>query len=376
MFLALLFWISLSLLALTYLAFPFTLMVLASFFGKKDQHPKSKADAELPTVSILIAAYNEEAVIAEKLANCLALDYPQDKLRIWIGDDGSSDRTAELVRGAQKRIPSLRLVQAPQNAGKAAMLNMLAKEAKAEGAEMFLFTDANTVLLSDSVKNILTCFDDKKIGAVCGRLALSSGSASLSQGESTYWNLETRLKQWEGRLGAVMGCNGALYAIRSELYPRQGIPTAGVVMDDFYVTVSVFRAGFQCVFAGDAVGMEQTSKDKSGEFRRKVRIGRANFNYLLSYLPLLNPVHPIRAYLFFAHKLLRWLSPFLLAGLLAGSFAYPVVPPLICVFGLLALFRVRFPFYFLSMNWALLLGIFQSFLPEKNGAWERVERDS
>ncbi len=153
-------------------------------------------------------------------------------------------------------------------------------------------------------------------------------------------------------------------------------------MDDFFIATKVLQKGYYCTFVSSAIGTEQTSKESSGEFRRKVRIGRANFNFLLSYLPLLNPLRPLTAYLFFSHKILRWFSPhiwilLLIANalLLTSGLLYQISFGII-VLGLLLAFTKVVPsaYYFMSMNYAMLKGFFMAFMPEKSGGWAREAR--
>ena len=376
------FWIIAGLLVHTYITFPISLPLLSEFFSRKKDHPPLQ---ELPKVSVIISAYNEEAVIAEKIRNCLELDYPADKLEILIGNDGSSDRTAEIVA----QFPQVRLVNAPKNAGKAAMLNHLQPLAT---GDILLFCDANTLFFPNVALKIVQPFQDPKIGCVCGHLILNDSSQSaLGEGESAYWDLESEIKKFEGLLDRVIGGNGAIYAIRRELYSP--IPTRKSIMDDFYVTVRVLQKGFLSTFVSSAIGTEQTSKAGSGEFKRKIRIGRANYNFLFSYLLLLNPLRPLVAYLFFSHKLLRWFSPHLIVTLLVlnilligQSLAYSITLVgllLLLVLGIAGALLAKknrktpftsAPYYLLGMNVALMRGFFLSFLPEKSGSWERVER--
>lgn len=368
------FWVMLFLLVHCYLLFPMTLPFVSEIF-KRRKSPE-KGDVELPTVSILISAYNEEAVIERKIQNILELDYPKEKLEVLIGDDGSADKTAEIVaRYADKGIT---LVKAPQNAGKAAMLNRLHKIAK---NDILLFCDANTMFFPNVVRKLVIPFQDKKIGCACGHLILSDKSGStLGRGESSYWDLESEIKKFEGVLDMLIGGNGALYAIRRELYTE--LPVKKSVMDDFFVTIKVLEKGFYCTFVTSAIGTEQTSKESSGEFRRKVRIGRANFNFLFSYLPLLNPFRPMLAYLFFSHKILRWFSPHILillfvanALLLTSGLFYQIFFGAMTLVLLVALFKiVPSGYYFLSMNYAMLKGFFMAFKREKSGGWAREAR--
>lgn len=365
------FWLSFALLAQVYVLYPITLRFF-SLFRKRMGNGQLIMD-NYKFVSIIVAAHNEEDVIEDKIRNTLALDYPKDKLEILIGDDGSSDKTAEVVA----KFDEVRLIRKEKNEGKAAMLNDLCKAAK---GELFLFSDANTVLESSALKKIAAKFADERVGCVCGRLALKDESGlSLSQTESVYWKGESSLKNLESNFGMVMGSNGALYAIRSELYPK--LPTHKTVMDDFYVTAKILMKNYFCTFCKEALAFENTSASKYGEFKRKVRIGRANFNFLFSFLPLLNPLRPMKAYMFLSHKLLRWLSPFLLLAVFLSSvflmqehIFYKVFFVIELLFALAALLGVHVCNYFLSMNFALFVGFCKSFFKEKSGAWERVER--
>jgi cellulose synthase/poly-beta-1,6-N-acetylglucosamine synthase-like glycosyltransferase len=276
-----------------------------------------------------------------------------------------------------QKFSEVRLLKKEKNEGKAAMLNSLCKEAK---GDFFLFSDANTMIEKNALKNLISEFTDNSIGCVCGQLVLKDESSSaLSKTESLYWMGESKLKKLESRFGAVMGSNGALYAIRSELY--QVLPTHKTIMDDFYITAKILMKNYSCIFCENAIAFENTSISKYGEFSRKVRIGRANFNFLSTFFPLLNPLRPMRAYMFLSHKLLRWLSPFLLLVLFASSIQlieahifYAAFLSIEFLFIIAALLGVRVCGYFLSMNFALFLGFCKSFFKESSGAWKRVER--
>lgn len=377
------FWICLICLSHTYLFFPLTLPLLAELLGtRRTQNSLEK----LPRVSILISAFNEASIIEEKIRNCLALDYPEELLEILIGDDGSKDETASIVK---RYAPRVTLVHTPVNQGKAAMLNRLFETAQ---GEILLFCDANTMFFPNVILKIVQPFAHARIGCVCGHLILNDQSGSaLGEGETTYWDLESEIKKFEGSLAIVIGGNGALYAIRRELFTK--LPVKRSIMDDFYVTTKVLHKGYLSTYLSSAVGTEQTSKSGMGEFRRKVRIGRANFNYLPHYLLMLFPLRPLVAYLFLSHKLLRWFSPHLLLGLFfsnifvlqQGSFYLLAFIGQFVFYGLAILGALQqsrgvkhrltsIPFYFLTMNYALFLGFCQSFLPEKGGGWKREAR--
>ena len=368
------FWVLLFLIVHCYLLFPMTLPFVSEIFKRKKK--PVAGNVELPTVSILISAYNEEAVIERKIQNILEIDYPKEKLEVLIGDDGSADKTAEII--ARYADQGITLVKAPKNAGKAAMLNRLQKIAK---NDILLFCDANTMFFPNVVRKVVDPFQDKKIGCVCGHLILSDKSGSvLGKGESSYWDLESEIKKFEGVLDRLIGGNGALYAIRKELYTE--LPVKKSVMDDFFVTTKILQKGYYCTFVASAIGTEQTSKESSGEFRRKVRIGRANFNYLISYLPLLNPFRPLLAYLFFSHKIIRWFSPHIIillyvanALLLTKGLFYQVTFGCMTLALIVSVTRILpSAYYFLLMNLAILKGFFLAFKREHGGGWKREAR--
>ncbi|MCQ2093160.1 MAG: glycosyltransferase family 2 protein [Fibrobacter sp.] len=368
------FWAMLILTLHCYLLFPVTLPFVSEIFKRRKKNVVENAD--LPTVSILISAYNEESVIERKIQNILEIDYPKEKLEVLIGDDGSADRTAEII--ARYADQGITLVKAPKNAGKAAMLNRLNSIAK---NEILVLCDANTMFFPNVIRKLVQPFQDAKVGCACGHLILSDKSGSvLGRGESSYWDLESEIKKFEGILDRLIGGNGALYAIRHELYTE--LPVKKSVMDDFFIATKVLQQGYFCTFVSSAIGTEQTSKESSGEFRRKVRIGRANFNFLLSYLPLLNPFRPLTAYLFFSHKILRWFSPHILillyvanALLLTSGLFYQVTFGVMTLVLLVSALKiVPAGYYFLSMNFAILKGFFLAFTREKSGGWAREAR--
>ena len=374
LYLQIAFWVLLLLIVHCYVLFPITLPFISEIFKRNGSRNSDNGD--LPSVSILISAYNEEAVIERKIQNLLELDYPKEKLEILIGDDGSADKTAEIVERYKDQ--GITLIKAPQNAGKAAMLNRLHKHAT---GEILLFCDANTMMFPNVIRKLTDPFKDKKIGCACGHLILTDKSGSeLGRGESAYWDLESEIKKFEGMMDLLIGGNGALYAIRKDLYTD--LPTKKSVMDDFFVTTKILQKGYYSTFISSAIGTEQTSKETTGEYRRKVRIGRANFNYLFSYIPLLNPFRPLRCYLFFSHKILRWFSPHILILMLLVNVPlafyynpYRISLGLLLVFWLVGLLKViPGAYYFLSMNMAMLKGFFLSFGREKSGGWAREAR--
>ena len=377
------FWVAAALLLHTYALYPLSLPILQGFFGRRRRSETPRRHK----VSLILAAYNEEKVIEEKIRNCFELEFPREDLEIIIGSDGSEDRTEAIVA---KYAPEIKLFSFKQRSGKSAVLNQLVS--RAEG-DIVVFCDANTMLLKNALRKLLAPFDNPDVGCVCGRLILhDAGRSALGIGESIYWNLESEIKKLEGHLGIVIGANGGIYAIRKDLFAS--IPTDRKVMDDFFTTTRVLIAGKDAVYEPQAIGSEETSLDTYGEFHRKLRISQANFNLLHRYLPLLNPLRPMVAYGFFSHKLLRWFAPLVLLFILAANISLATTSAFYAgLLGLQVFFyvcaalgylgngrtrRYKFlliPFYFVSMNAALLIGLFKSLFTRKDtGTWNRIER--
>ncbi|MEO7425111.1 MAG: glycosyltransferase family 2 protein [Fibrobacteria bacterium] len=377
-----LFLVTAGLLVHTYLLYPVSLPVLSLFFLRR----RKQGNPGKFKVTMVIAAHNEERVIEEKIRNCFDLEFPRKNLEILIGSDASTDRTNAIVA---RYAPDVKLFAFNKRGGKASVLNQLVPRAH---GEILVFCDANTMLLRNALQKLLAHFEDPSIGCVCGRLILhDSGHSALGIGESIYWNLESEIKKLEGKLGIVIGANGGIYAIRRELFER--IPVDKTVMDDFFVTTRVLKSGKAAIYEPQAIGSEETSLDAYGEFHRKVRISQANFNLLSKYMPLLNPLHGLVAYGFFSHKFLRWIAPVLMLVLLVsnasllgrGWFYDAAFAVQVLLFSVAGLGYARngktrksklllIPFYFVSMNLALLVGMFRAMFKSHGGMWRRIER--
>jgi cellulose synthase/poly-beta-1,6-N-acetylglucosamine synthase-like glycosyltransferase len=372
---ALLFGISLGLLLYTYVGFPLGLALLARLLPAR-RHP---ADPALrPTVSILLAAHNEERCIAERLQNLAALRYPRERLRVLVGSDGSTDRTAELARASG--LAGLEVIELPERRGKAAVLNRLAARTD---SEVLAFTDANTLWAPDALERLVQHFADPAAGGVSGRLHLRSASGDTRL-EAGYWDLESRLKAWESRLATTIGANGAIYAIRARLF--RPLPEDRPLMDDFLIGCRVVEQGHRMLFEPAAEAWEPTTPALELEMRRKRRIFIANFCAVPLLLRLLRPGVP--AVLYLSHKLFRWLTPLLLAGLglsalglyrtAAGQAALAAGLGAAGGAALYAL-GLRRPvlallYYAARLQWELLRGLAVAALTRPAAAWERSAR--
>jgi cellulose synthase/poly-beta-1,6-N-acetylglucosamine synthase-like glycosyltransferase len=378
------FWLCAVGVVYSYALYPVAIWALARTFGRKPTPPRELADEALPTVSLLIAAYNEEAVVRERIENALGLDYPADKLEIVIASDGSSDRTNAIVESFDD--PRVRLLAYPKRRGKAAVLNAAFGDVR---GEIVVLSDANTNTDRDAIRKLVRWFQSPHVGVVCGRLLLTDPETGTNV-DSLYWRYETFLKGCEGRLGALLGANGAIYAIRRSLYAAiQG----NTLIDDFVIPLLTrLRTGCTIEYDQDAVAYEETPEAIASEFKRRARIGTGGFQSLPVIWMLLNPVRGWVSFSLFSHKLCRWLCPFLLAGALASNAAlisnpfYAItlaIQVLVYAFALLGTrltnpgraFRVlRLTTLFAGMNLALLVGFWRWVSEEPQGAWSRTAR--
>jgi cellulose synthase/poly-beta-1,6-N-acetylglucosamine synthase-like glycosyltransferase len=377
-----LFWACVGLMLYTYLLYPLLIIVWARLFRRHT--PAGELD--LPTVSMVIAAYNEEDVIGKKLRNCLALDYPAERIEFLLGSDGSTDQTNEILSDCVDA--RIRAFLYQERAGK---LNVLNKIVPAARGDILVFSDANTMYESDAVQKLVRHFEDLTVGGVCGRLILMNPNDSDGgRGEGLYWRYENVLKRAEGLIYTVIGANGAIYAIRRELF--RPLPARAVVMDDFLIPLRVLEQGQRVVYDPDARAIESTSPDMHGEFTRKVRIAAANFNAIPHILGLLNPLRGFVALALWSHKMVRWSVPFLAIGALVTNallldvdrvyvvtLSLQLIAYVGAIIGYLGdrLFHrsgLFLPFYYLvTMNLAVLLGFWRSVTRTQEVAWERVQ---
>ncbi|MGC8594961.1 MAG: glycosyltransferase family 2 protein [Candidatus Kryptoniota bacterium] len=378
--LQLLFWISIAVLVHTYFIYPLSLLIIT----RKGRLSEQKVlDYDLPKVSVLISAYNEEALIETKLSNLKQINYPAGKIEFLIGVDGAKDRTAELIRASKSA--QIRLFEYPENRGKVAVLNDLVVYAT---GEILIFTDANTIFEADAVLQLCQHFRDPHIGGVCGRLLLKSSKQKL---EPSYWMFESKLKEMEGMMGATIGANGGIYAIRKECFVR--FETNFPIADDFVLPMRVIGQGYKFVYERNAIAFEEVSNFRR-EFSRKVRIGAQDFNALRLIKNFLSPRRRFVAYGVWSHKVLRWFTPHLMilifllnaALLYSGSkfWCYMIIAQIAfyCI-GLIgvagSLFDISIPIfaqigYFVSVNAALLIGFLKKVLKIQETKWE-VRRD-
>lgn len=280
------------------------------------QRSAAGTEPDWPPVAIVISAYNEERHIVSRIENLLALDYPADRLRAYIGSDGSRDRTAELMRRFEGEV---RIVALPfeQNRGKASVLNDLVSRTT---EPIVVFSDANTYFERGALKKLVSRFDDPKVGGVTGELRLL-GNAGGDNQDSLYWRIEQFLKFFEARIGALLGANGAIYAIRRALWQPIRPDT---ICDDFVIAMNVSAGGHRLVYEPKAWAEEDTPEEIGEEVKRRIRIGIGNFQALVRHPQYLTRTSAATAFAYVSHKVLRWTAPHLLLLALGASVALAV----------------------------------------------------
>ncbi|MGA1823529.1 MAG: glycosyltransferase family 2 protein [bacterium] len=366
----------------TYLFYPIILFVVTS--GKTCDKKGDGDDCYVPSVSIVVAAYNEEKIIESKLKNISALDYPKDRITSLIASDGSDDATCEIVRGYGAS--NITLVELPRS-GKVNVLNSAVPLAH---GEIIVFSDANTMYRPDAIKKLVTHFKDPGIGCVCGNLTLVNPKKLQSgEGESFYWRYESWIKEKESRLGCVVGANGAIYAIRKSLFEKM---PAKVINDDFHISMKIMERGHKVIYEKEAIGTEDVALDFNSEFLRHVRDGAGHYQEIAYLTGLLNPFKGIRFFAYVSHRFIRWIVPFLLPIIiifnipLLQSYPYRILFILqisMYTLAILTFFLQRadietgifkIPFFFLSINCALIIGFFKNISGAQGVTWDRTAR--
>jgi len=337
-----LFWISLMLLVYSYFIYPLILKILVN-----PQKIKLTTPDTLPSVNIIIAAYNEESCIKERIENALAQDY-QGTLQILVASDGSDDATGEIIESfIDKRVKAYNF---PENRGKISVLNDLVKKSS---ADILVFTDANT----DFNKDVVTILVKKKC---------------------------------ESQLGSLLGANGAIYAMRRELYLP--LPTDTIV-DDFCIVMNVKKQGYDLLYNDMAIAKEEVAPSLSDEYGRRVRIGIGNYKAFFANLWALSPTQGILSWCYWSHKVLRWFAPHFMAIVFITNIFLITTPFYLFSFVMQIIFYglawqgqkkinnnetvkgiVAIISFFVSMNTALAQGFIRFLKGHKSGGWKRTAR--
>ncbi|MFD0793802.1 glycosyltransferase family 2 protein [Mucilaginibacter litoreus] len=384
-------WLSLFIVFYTFVGYG----ILLYFIIKIKRLVKGKAvlplvvDAELPSCTLVVAAYNEEFYMEQKIKNSLQLQYPAGKLKFVFVTDGSSDRTPEIISG----YPQIQLLHKPERAGKIAAVH---RAMEYVDTEVVVFTDANTFLNAEAITRICRHYADKTVGSVAGekRVHIDKSADASAAGEGFYWKYESTLKKWDSELYSVVGAAGELFSVRRNLY--QNVPS-DTVLDDFMISMLITEQGYRIVYEPNAYALETASENVSEELKRKIRIAAGGMQSVLRLKSLLfSTKYPLLSFQYVSHRVLRWtVTPFflLLAFLLnlvmvinGTTWFYQLLFAGQVVFYCLALLgymmekrqiRIKalfIPYYFCIMNYAVLAGIIRYFTKKQSSIWEKAQR--
>lgn len=385
---AIIFWIAAFLVVYTYAGYGLLLWALVRL--KEAFRPRRIPDfpADAPEVTLLIAAWNERDIVGDKMANCRALDYPAGKLHIvWI-TDGSTDDTGALLAA----YPEVRVLHEAARRGKTAALN---RSRQYLTTPIVVYTDANTMLNPEAVREIVRRFEDPKVGCVAGekRVAGAEGAGAAAT-EGVYWKYESKLKELDSRLCTVVGAAGELYAVRRELIRPMPDDT---LLDDFIASLRIAARGYKIDYCREAYALETPSADMHEEAKRKVRIAAGGLQSVWRLRELLNPFrYGVLWFQYVSHRVLRWtLAPLALALLLPLNIAllwsaHPLFYGIILALQL-AFYAAGFggwllarqgrknrllfiPYYFLFMNYNVFRGVAYLMRNRGRGAWVKAKR--
>jgi len=374
------FWVAVALVFHSYVVYPAIMVVLGRLLPR--YRPPGEQAFE-PSVAVIVAAFNEQRHIEDRIRNILGQDYEPQQLKIYAGSDGSTDATVELATAFES--PQVRVFPFQERRGKSSVLNDLVAAAN---EEIVIFTDANTEFSRNAIRELVKPFSDPDVGAVSGILKLRDPVAGDNR-DSSYWRVENLLKLGESAAGGILGANGAIYAIRRELYqPLQ----PDTIVDDFTVVMNVSAQGYRTIFWPEAVASEDVPELIEDEFRRRVRIGVGNFQAFFRHPEYFFKASWLRRFTYTSHKILRWFTPHLLfIALLASSIVsseplYGVLLALqLAVYSLLGIALLlkpkvpmprllSAPLFIFALNVAFVVAFLRYVSGNVSGQWKRTER--
>lgn len=386
-FFAFLFWTGISVVFYTYLGYALV-MFLLSKVKRRTRADAPITDQNLPEVTLMVAAYNEEQCIEDKITNSLHLNYPKDKLSIFFVTDGSTDNTPQIV----KKFHAVKLFHEFQRKGKIHAVN---RAMKFVTTPLVVFSDANTLLNPEAIRNMVRHYQDERIGGVAGekRIYRNAEDNASGSGEGFYWKYESFLKRKDAEVYSIVGAAGELFSIRTELYEE---PPEDTIIEDFYLSMRICEKGYRFMYEPDAFALETASASAEEEWKRKVRICAGGFQAMARLKHLLNPFrYGLLTFQYFSHRVLRWtLAPLFLPLILLSNVALalggsPVYAWLLAgqaAFYLLALAGYRFrarpirvkgffvPYYFTLMNLSVYAGFYRYLKGKQSVVWEKARR--
>jgi poly-beta-1,6-N-acetyl-D-glucosamine synthase len=375
----LIFWTSLGIILYVYVGYPLLLVIIAL-----RARPTRQDESHLPFVSLIIAAYNEEKVLREKIENSLALDYPRDRIEIVIASDGSTDGTNAIAESYADR--GIILYKVIPRGGKTRALNTVIP--KTQG-EVLVLSDANTMFRTDAIRKLVRHFVDPTVGAVSGDVRLVDAAESHAHSEGLYYRYERWLQGLESQVGSVIGADGGMYAVARKSFQP---PSDRVIVDDFVISMTAARLGYHILYDPEAIAVEKGTLSSSEEFRRKSRVVGGGVQALLLGEGLPTLKQPALIFCYISHKLLRWVVPcFLVALFLSSLFLYRERIYFLALIGQGFLYtiaatyaantlgirqfkRISVPYYFCLVNGAALIGLWKALSNTHTVKWERTMR--
>jgi poly-beta-1,6-N-acetyl-D-glucosamine synthase len=381
------FWVCLIFVFYTYIGYAVALYVLTKL-KKSRPSPAMQQTLELPPVTLVIAAYNEALIISRKIQDCLALNYPRERLSIYIITDGSTDRTPDIAGS----FPEVKVFHEAARKGKIHAVNRVMKFVT---TPITVFCDANTLLSAQSIRQIVKHYQDPLVGGVAGekRILKKEADSASGSGEGLYWKYESFLKKRDAELSSVVGAAGELFSIRTELYEPPG---EDIIIEDFFLSLRIVGRGLRFEYEPEAYAIETASISVHEEWKRKVRICAGAFQAMPKLLFLLNPFrYGWFSFQYFSHRVLRWtLAPVSLLLLVVsnailawhGETVYQLLFALQASFYLLAflgyLLRDKevsikgffVPFYFVLMNASVFAGFSRYVTGAQTVLWDKAER--
>lgn len=369
----------------TYFGYPFLIWLLSKFF------PPIKINDEIytPSITLLIAAYNEEKVIQRKIEQSLNLDYPHELLQIIVAADGSDDMTVDIVRAFEDF--GVELSFDPARGGKMAAINRAMLKAR---GEIVVFSDANNDYSPDVLYKIVQPYADSLVGAVTGSKRIYKDDSFLSNADGMYWKYEAFIKSSENRIGCCLGVSGEVFSIRKSLFT---VPPKRIINDDFYMAMDIIKKGYNVIYSPLAKSFEKMSQNEKDEITRRTRIFAGQIQLLVEDFSKLPFSRPLILLMMLSHKFFRVLLPIAFVGVLVlnilillftnfsevffiTSICLQILFYMLAVIGISQVFsgfigRVLYiPAFLVSSNYSALLGIIRYFTGKQTVVWNKAKR--
>jgi cellulose synthase/poly-beta-1,6-N-acetylglucosamine synthase-like glycosyltransferase len=380
------FWISTFIFFYNYIGYP----VLIYFFNTFQKKAFNADPDYRPSVSFIVAAYNEESCIEQKIVNCLSLKYPKDLIEFIFITDGSTDKTVAIISA----YPFIKLMHQSERGGKTHALNRAVASAS---NEILVFNDANTIINEEAILRITRHYKDQTVGGVAGEKKVINPQKQEFQSagnEGFYWKYESFLKQLDSDFYSVVGAAGELFSIRRSLYEPID---KRIILDDFIISMEVAIKGYKVVYEKEAYASELPSQNLQEEQKRKIRIAAGGFQAMT----ILKPAnwywrYPRLLFLYISHRVLRWaFSPFclilafvssLIMSILSGLFYWKlffaiqfIVYVTVLTTHIISPEKVTFKpakllYYFVFMNVSVISGFFRFLRGSQSAVWEKAKR--